>query len=161
MRRHYVLRCSRCKSWSGSAFFCPVWYPILIMYTGRRIREDLLAAGWSRRTHWSNITQPWKHISCAFVSIMIFGACSNCSIQYALTAMQNLMELDYGWSNLEDSFISTVVNILSSPQSLINVCRPATAILKKLVEADPRSAPGPIMPSSSTRPPDAPPGMYT
>lgn len=75
--------------------------------------------------------------------------------------MQNLMELDYGWSNLEDSFISTVVNILSSPQSLINVCRPATAILKKLVEADPRSAPGPIMPSSSTRPPDAPPGMYT
>ena len=93
--------------------------------------------------------------------IMVSRIFSNSSIQYALTAMQNLMELEYGWSNLEDSFISTVVNVLSSPQSLINVCRPATAILKKLVEADPRSAPGPIMPSSSTRPPVAPPGMYT
>jgi engulfment/cell motility protein 1 len=80
--------------------------------------------------------------------------------QYALTALQNLMELDYGWSSLEDEFISTVVQILSSPQNLINVCRPATAILKKLVEADPRSAPGPIMPSSSTRPPTAPPGKH-
>lgn len=74
--------------------------------------------------------------------------------------MQNLMELDYGWSSLDDNFIATVVNILSSPQSLINVCRPATAILKKLVEADPRSAPGPVMASSSTRIPTAPPGTY-
>jgi engulfment/cell motility protein 1 len=74
--------------------------------------------------------------------------------------MQNLMELDYGWSNLGDDFISSVVQILASPQYLINVCRPATAILKKLVEADPRSAPGPIMASSSTRPPAAPPGTY-
>ena len=68
------------------------------------------------------------------------------------------MELDYGWSDLGDEFIFAVVQILASPQNLINVCRPATAILKKLVEADPRSAPGPIMPSSSTRPPSAPPG---
>jgi engulfment/cell motility protein 1 len=72
--------------------------------------------------------------------------------------MQNLMELDYGWSTLDNAFIFKVVQILSSPTSLINVCRPATAILKKLVEADPASAPGPIVPSSSRRPPVAPPG---
>lgn len=72
--------------------------------------------------------------------------------------MQNLMELDYGWSNLDDAFIFKVVQILSSSQSLINVCRPATAILKKLVEADSVSAPGPIIASSSRRPPAAQPG---
>lgn len=64
--------------------------------------------------------------------------------------MQNLMDLDYGWSSLDDHFIFKVVQILSSSQSLINVCRPATAILKKLVEADPASAPGPLVGSSST-----------
>lgn len=68
------------------------------------------------------------------------------------------MDLDYGWSNLEHTFIFRVVQILSSPQSLINVCRPATAILKKLVEADPHSAPGPLMASSSRSPPSLPPG---
>jgi engulfment/cell motility protein 1 len=55
--------------------------------------------------------------------------------------MQNLMELGHGWGNLDGDFILRIVQILSSPQSLINVCRPATAILKKLVEADPSSAP--------------------
>lgn len=70
------------------------------------------------------------------------------------------MELEYGWHNLGDDFIFVIVQILATPQNLINVCRPATAILKKLVEADPRSAPGPIMASSSTRPPAAPPGLY-
>ncbi|KDQ61372.1 hypothetical protein JAAARDRAFT_190152 [Jaapia argillacea MUCL 33604] len=80
------------------------------------------------------------------------------TLAYALSAMQNLMDLDRGWSNLDNSFISTIVQILSSPQSLINVCRPATAILKKLVEADPLSAPGPVLPSTSRSPPSAPPG---
>lgn len=80
------------------------------------------------------------------------------TLQYALTAMQNLMELDYGWSSLDDAFIFKIVQILSSSTSLINVCRPATAILKKLVEADPASAPGPIMAGSSRRPLVAPPG---
>lgn len=79
-------------------------------------------------------------------------------VQYALNAMQNLMELDYGWSTLDHQFIHKVVEILSSPTFLINVCRPATAILKKLVEADPRSQPGPITASSSRAPPAAPPG---
>lgn len=80
------------------------------------------------------------------------------TLAYALTAMQNLMDLDYGWSTLDDTFIFKIVQILSSPQSLINVCRPATAILKKLVEADPMNAPGPLIASSSRGSPMAPPG---
>ncbi|KAH7890792.1 ELMO/CED-12 family-domain-containing protein [Phlebopus sp. FC_14] len=80
------------------------------------------------------------------------------TLAYALTAMQNLMDLDYGWSTLDDAFIFKVVQILSSSHSLINVCRPATAILKKLVEADTMNAPGPLIASSSRSPPVAPPG---
>lgn len=68
------------------------------------------------------------------------------------------MDLEYGWSILNNNFIFKVVEILSSPTSLINVCRPATAILKKLVEADPMNAPGPLIASSSRSPPVAPPG---
>ncbi|KAF9218953.1 hypothetical protein BS17DRAFT_718897 [Gyrodon lividus] len=78
------------------------------------------------------------------------------TLAYALTAMQNLMDLDYGWSTLDDNFIFKVVQILSSSHSLINVCRPATAILKKLVEADPMNVPGPVVASSSRSPPVAP-----
>ncbi|KAI0741714.1 ELMO/CED-12 family-domain-containing protein [Daedaleopsis nitida] len=79
-------------------------------------------------------------------------------LAYALTAMQNLMELDYGWSNLDNNFILKVVQILSAEQSLINVCRPATAILKKLVEADPSSASGTNNANSSRGAPSPPPG---
>ena len=68
------------------------------------------------------------------------------------------MELDYGWSDLDKEFIFRVVQILSSAQSLINVCRPATAILKKLVEADPRNATGPTTVGSSRSIPRPPPG---
>lgn len=78
----------------------------------------------------------------AVSALETFAACPNPLSQYALTSMQNLMELDYGWSSLDEPFIAKVVQILTSPTSLINVCRPATAILKKLVEADPSSAPG-------------------
>ncbi|KAG2355702.1 ELMO/CED-12 family-domain-containing protein [Suillus spraguei] len=80
------------------------------------------------------------------------------TLAYALEAMHNLMDLDYGWSTLDNAFVFKVVQILSSPNSLINVCRPATAILKKLVEADPMNAPGPLIASSSRAPPVAPPG---
>ncbi|KAG7094065.1 hypothetical protein E1B28_007685 [Marasmius oreades] len=82
------------------------------------------------------------------------------SLAYALLAMQNLMELDYGWSTLDDDFIFRIVKILSSPQSPINVCRPATAILKKLVEADPMSAPGPQASSSKSSPVPPPGSVY-
>lgn len=71
--------------------------------------------------------------------------------------MQNLMDFDYGWGSLDDNFILRVVQILSSSQSPINVCRPATVILKKLVEADPLSAPGTLA-STSKGPPALPPG---
>ncbi|GBE86653.1 hypothetical protein SCP_0905330 [Sparassis crispa] len=79
------------------------------------------------------------------------------TLAYALTAMQNLMELDHGWDTLDNTFILKIVQILSSKQSLINVCRPATAILKKLVEASPVSAPA-LAASSSKAPPAPPPG---
>lgn len=90
--------------------------------------------------------------------IDIINASHGNTLAYALTAMQHLMDLDYGWDNLNDAFILKVVQILSSPQSLINVCRPATAILKRLVEADPMSAPGPLVASSSRNPPTLSPG---
>ncbi|KAF7982566.1 hypothetical protein HWV62_27557 [Athelia sp. TMB] len=88
----------------------------------------------------------------------VINASRGNTLAYALSAMQHLMELDYGWSTLDDAFIFKVVQILSSSSSLINVCRPATAILKKLVEADPASAPGPIVASSSRSPPTPLPG---
>lgn len=71
--------------------------------------------------------------------------------------MQNLMELDHGWSTLSPQFILRIVQILSSESSLINVCRPATAILKKLVEADPMNAVGGAA-SGSRMPPSLAPG---
>jgi engulfment/cell motility protein 1 len=79
--------------------------------------------------------------------------------------MQNLMDLEYGWASLDNSFIFKIVQILSSPQSLINVCRPATAILKKLVEADPVSAPpvgapGQASAGSSRQPAATPESVY-
>ncbi|KAK7056406.1 hypothetical protein VNI00_002960 [Paramarasmius palmivorus] len=87
----------------------------------------------------------------------VIGTTHGNTLAYALLAMQNLMELDYGWSTLDEAFILKVVHILSSPQTPLNVCRPATAILKKLVEADPASAPGPQA-SSSRNIPAPPPG---
>lgn len=68
------------------------------------------------------------------------------------------MDLDYGWSDLDDAFILAVVKILASSNSLINVCRPATAILKKLVEADPIYFLTTNLPSSSRSPPAVPAG---
>jgi engulfment/cell motility protein 1 len=62
--------------------------------------------------------------------------------QYALTALSNLLDLPFGWSSLSPNFIHKIVQILASPNNLINVCRPATLILKKLVEADPSAGPG-------------------
>lgn len=83
--------------------------------------------------------------------------------------MHNLTELDYGWSELGNTFIfrvlalpttlsvilltqvMQVVQILSSHKYLLNVYRPATSILKRLVEADPRFAPGPAIGSSTKK----------
>lgn len=90
--------------------------------------------------------------------LRVIGDCHGNALAYALTVMQNLMELDHGWSSLSSGFILKVVQILSSTKSLVNVCRPATAILKRLVEADAMSAPGPLVASSSRGPPAPPPG---
>lgn len=89
----------------------------------------------------------------------LLGAIDNNSgntLAYALTSMQNLMEHEYGWDNLQPSFILRIVEIISNPNNPINVVRPATSILKRLVEADPRfGADVGVMPSSSgaTSPP--------
>ncbi|KAI0032657.1 ELMO/CED-12 family-domain-containing protein [Vararia minispora EC-137] len=88
---------------------------------------------------------------------VIYAAHGN-TLAYALAAMQNLMILDHGWAALDTAFVAHIVHILASPSSLINVCRPATAILKRLVEAGPANAPGPLVASSSRGPPPAPPG---
>ncbi|KAJ3317691.1 hypothetical protein HDU76_001085 [Blyttiomyces sp. JEL0837] len=57
------------------------------------------------------------------------------TLAYALTSLQNLMEHDHGWDKFDASFISTLVSIIVK-QNLVNICRPATAIIIKLVTAD-------------------------
>ncbi|KAJ3919691.1 ELMO/CED-12 family-domain-containing protein [Lentinula edodes] len=120
----------------------------LTLYTLQRyIRENEFA---SEFINYDGVTQ--------LVDI-IFTSLGN-TLAYALTAMQNLMELDYGWASLDEAFIFRVVQVLSSSHSLINVCRPATAILKKLVEADPSNAPGPQAGSSKNGPAIVPGSIY-
>ncbi|CAE6413156.1 unnamed protein product [Rhizoctonia solani] len=76
------------------------------------------------------------------------------TLAYALTSMQNLMEHDYGWDHLQPSFILRIVDLISNPNNPINVIRPATSILKRLVEADPRfGLDAGAMPSSSATTP--------
>ncbi|CAG8702671.1 15518_t:CDS:2 [Acaulospora colombiana] len=62
--------------------------------------------------------------------------------EYALTALSNLLDLPYGWSTLSPQFIHKIVQILANPNNLVNVCRPATLVLKKLVDADGAQAGG-------------------
>ncbi|CAE6447089.1 unnamed protein product [Rhizoctonia solani] len=76
------------------------------------------------------------------------------TLAYALNSMQNLMEHDYGWDNLQPGFILRIVDIISNSNNPINVIRPATSILKRLVEADPRfGLDTGAMPSSSATTP--------
>lgn len=114
------------------------------------------------------------HLLYVFVSLVPWIS-ANHVLQYALTALRNLMDYDYGWATIEASFIgqvrphdivvnlsainnncSKLCRILNNDNTPINVCRPATSILKKLVEADPRSAPGPLAASSSRSQPAPP-----
>ncbi|KAK0540293.1 hypothetical protein OC835_000744 [Tilletia horrida] len=63
------------------------------------------------------------------------------TLAYALASCQNLLEtMDEGWEYLPEEFIAKIVNIVVT-QERINVCRPATAILKKLVVSGPSDAP--------------------
>ncbi len=63
------------------------------------------------------------------------------TLAYALTSCQNLMEgYEYGWEIIDNTFVAKVVGLLVA-QERINVCRPATAILKKLVVSGPQDSP--------------------
>ncbi|PWN21975.1 hypothetical protein BCV69DRAFT_298172 [Microstroma glucosiphilum] len=58
------------------------------------------------------------------------------TLAYALTSCQNLLEgSNEGMEGLDGAFIARVVQILVT-QERINVCRPATAILKRLVVSE-------------------------
>ncbi|TPX35338.1 hypothetical protein SmJEL517_g02240 [Synchytrium microbalum] len=57
------------------------------------------------------------------------------TLAYALSSLQNLMDNDYGWDTFSREFISTLVNIIVK-QNLVNICRPATSCIIKLVVAD-------------------------
>ncbi|KAI9101660.1 ELMO/CED-12 family-domain-containing protein [Phlyctochytrium arcticum] len=57
------------------------------------------------------------------------------TLAYSLTSLQTLMEHDRGWDSFSHQFISTLVSIIVK-QNLVNICRPATAIIIKLVVAD-------------------------
>ncbi|GAC94933.1 hypothetical protein PHSY_002506 [Pseudozyma hubeiensis SY62] len=72
---------------------------------------------------------------------VIRGHSSGNTLAYALTSCQNLMEgFEYGWEIIDAAFVAKVVSLLVS-QERINVCRPATAILKKLVVSGPQDSP--------------------
>ncbi|KAJ3020138.1 hypothetical protein HKX48_001244 [Thoreauomyces humboldtii] len=58
------------------------------------------------------------------------------TLAYALTSLQTLMEHDRGWESFSKQFIATLVSIIVK-QNLVNICRPATAIIIKLVAANP------------------------
>ncbi|SNX87145.1 related to Engulfment and cell motility gene 1 protein [Melanopsichium pennsylvanicum] len=72
---------------------------------------------------------------------VIHNHSSGNTLAYALTSCQNLMEgFEYGWEIIDAALVAKVVNLLVS-QERINVCRPATAILKKLVVSGPQDSP--------------------
>ncbi|RKP05684.1 ELMO/CED-12 family-domain-containing protein, partial [Thamnocephalis sphaerospora] len=66
-------------------------------------------------------------------------AASGNSLAYALSSLANLMEHDFGWDLITDDFIHFLAMLIVH-QTLVNVCRPATAVLIKLVCADASSS---------------------
>ncbi|CAI2177420.1 17101_t:CDS:10, partial [Funneliformis geosporum] len=70
--------------------------------------------------------------------VEIINNSSGNTLAYALTSMQNLMEHDHGWEDLGSDFINKVIKILVE-KTLVNICRPATAIIIKLAIADKNS----------------------
>ncbi|CAO1637346.1 unnamed protein product [Sympodiomycopsis kandeliae] len=73
--------------------------------------------------------------------VTVVHSASGNTLAYALTSCQNFFETNPDpdqWDNLGTEFIAKVVRILVS-QERVNVCRPATAILKKFVVAEPSS----------------------
>ncbi|KAJ2959398.1 hypothetical protein NQZ79_g5141 [Umbelopsis isabellina] len=60
------------------------------------------------------------------------------TLAYALNSLDALMEHETGWESLDEEFVRNIISIDVS-QTLVTVCRPATAILIKLVNADKQS----------------------
>lgn len=151
-------RCSPCRNSSKYVvhFLDPSTQPTVPL--GGKIYPGVSKSRWPSGACPCRLYRAWKYSrSTSPSAISILLVLRQSSDKYALTAVQNLMDLEYGWSTLNDEFIYKIVQILASPHSPINVCRPATAILKKLVEADPMNAPGPVLASSSRSPPQMPP----
>ncbi|BGP17809.1 hypothetical protein JCM10213_001690 [Rhodosporidiobolus nylandii] len=70
------------------------------------------------------------------------------TLAYSLLSLQNLLELDErGWTGLERSFIARIVEIIAT-EPLINISRPATAILRRIA-----SQPAPPLPLTSLQSP--------
>ncbi|KAL8276486.1 hypothetical protein RQP46_011087 [Phenoliferia psychrophenolica] len=68
------------------------------------------------------------------------------TLAYALLSMENLITDDRGWDGLESDFVTRVVEIIAN-EPLINISRPAIAILRKLSHISP--SPDAADPSSS------------
>ncbi|ORY00434.1 hypothetical protein K493DRAFT_103700 [Basidiobolus meristosporus CBS 931.73] len=65
----------------------------------------------------------------------IIGSSNGNVLAYALNSLLSIMQHEYGWENIQPEFVQTLVNIIVE-QNLVNICRPATSILIKLVCAD-------------------------
>ncbi|KAJ1568985.1 hypothetical protein HK405_011461 [Cladochytrium tenue] len=65
------------------------------------------------------------------------------TLAYALTSLQNLMEHSHGWDKFSSTFIRSLAAMFVK-QNLVNICRPVTAILIKLVSSDPTAENSPI-----------------
>ncbi|KPV74203.1 uncharacterized protein RHOBADRAFT_54055 [Rhodotorula graminis WP1] len=62
----------------------------------------------------------------------VVGRSSGNTLAYALLSLQTLLELENdGWGGLDRAFVARVVDIIAT-ERLINITRPATAILRRL-----------------------------
>ncbi|KAI9494126.1 ELMO/CED-12 family-domain-containing protein [Zychaea mexicana] len=69
----------------------------------------------------------------------IIGKVSGNTLAYALNSFTSLMNHEASWSSLTEDFIADIAHILVT-ETLVTICRPATAILIKVVCAERSSA---------------------
>ncbi|KAK9760133.1 hypothetical protein K7432_016151, partial [Basidiobolus ranarum] len=67
--------------------------------------------------------------------IKIISSSNGNVLAYALNSLLSIMQHEHGWETIQPEFVKTLVNIIVE-QNLVNICRPATSILIKLVCAD-------------------------
>lgn len=58
------------------------------------------------------------------------------TLAYALTALSNIMDHDYGWDQFSPEFIGNIVSIISSAHQRANICRPATSVVTKFISSN-------------------------